>query len=130
MPECLILTSSNIWNVDKICHRIVIYLPHQISQLKYRHQNLVHLYFPSFEKKNSNFNSYNNLCAYFSPSEIFLLWILQDHLFIDILTNRTCHMVSMNCDPWPTLFMVISMRKYYSKYNQNEQIKCDKTDVR
>lgn len=73
MPECLILTSSNIWNVDKISHRIVIYLPHQISQLKYRHQNLVHLYFPSFEKKNSNFNSYNNLCAYFSPSAIFLL---------------------------------------------------------
>lgn len=55
MPECLILTSSNIWNVDKVSHRIVIYLPHQISQLKYRHQNLVHLYFPSFEKKKFKF---------------------------------------------------------------------------
>lgn len=71
MPECLILTSSNIWNVDKISHTIVIYLPHQISQLKYRHQNLVHLYFPSFEKKNSNFNLIIIFVHSFLPQKYF-----------------------------------------------------------
>lgn len=67
----------------------------------------------------------------FFPSYFLIMMIITYHLFIDILTNRTCHMVSMNCDPWPTLFMVISVKKkYHSKCNQNEQIKCEKNDVR
>lgn len=59
------------------------------------------------------------------------MMIIIYHLFIDILTNP--HLSHGVYELWPMTYIIhgnFSEKKYHSKSNQNEQIKCEKTDVR